>query len=88
MSAAAGSPPLYIVLTFVPRRTVIIPGSDPPIEVVDDVTLHAAFNGINLNNGTTTNVLADGTDVGGNGPEYDTILHHDGSLLILSLIHI
>ena len=66
----------------VPRRTVIIPGSDPPIEVVDDVTLHAAFNGINLNNGTTTNVLADGTDVGGNGPEYDTILHHDGSLLI------
>ena len=66
----------------VPRRTVIIPGSDPPIEVVDDVTLHAAFNGINLNNGTTTHVLADGTDVGGNGPEYDTIRHYDGSLLI------
>ena len=66
----------------VPRRTVIIPGSDPPIEVVDDVTLHASFNGINLNNGTTTHVLADGTDVGGNGPEYDTIRHYDGSLLI------
>ena len=66
----------------VPRRTVILPGSDPPIEVVDDVTLYASFNGIDLNNGSTTHVLADGTDVGGNAPEYDTIRHYDGSLLI------
>ena len=49
---------------------------------VADVALLASFNGINLNNGTTTHVLADGGDVGSDALAYDEIGHYDRSLRI------
>ena len=51
-------------------------------EEEDVVTVLCSFNGINLNNGTTTHVMADGNELGVDTPTYDIIRHYDDSLVL------
>lgn len=70
---------------LVNRRSHIVvpPGPDPtPVEVIDDVKPFHNFNGLDLNNGTTTHVLGKGGNVGADGVSWDVIRHYDGSRLI------
>jgi hypothetical protein len=48
----------------------------------DDVGVICIYNGINMNDGVNTWVLADASDLGSDTPAYDQIRHHDGSLVI------
>jgi hypothetical protein len=48
----------------------------------DDVSVICIYNGINMNDGVNTWVLADASDLGSDTPAYDQIRHHDGSLVI------
>jgi hypothetical protein len=47
-----------------------------------DVSVICIYNGINMNDGVNTWVLADASDLGSDAPVYDQIRHHDGSLVI------
>ena len=58
-------------------RRVITPGGEEDI-----VTVLCSFNGIDLNNGTTTHVMSDGNELGVDAPAYDVIRHYDGSLVL------
>jgi hypothetical protein len=46
------------------------------------VSVVCIYNGINMNNGSTTFVLASASDLGSDAPVYDQIRHHDGSLVL------
>ena len=48
----------------------------------DAVTVLCIFNGIDLNNGATTHVMADANELGVDAPAYDVIRHYDGSLVL------
>ena len=54
-------------------------------EEEDVVTVLCSFNGINLNNGTTTHVMSSASSLGSDVPEYDVIRHYDGSLVLHSV---
>ena len=56
------------------RRSHIVPGSDPPVEVYDNVDAFCQFNGIDLD-------LVE-LQLGGTRNTYDTVRHYDGSVLI------
>jgi len=58
-------------------RRAITPGGEEDI-----VTVLCSFNGIDLNNGTTTHVMSDGNELGVDAPAYDVIRHYDGSLVL------
>jgi hypothetical protein len=58
-------------------RRAITPGGEE-----DVVTVLCIFNGIDLNNGTTTHVMADANELGVDAPTYDVIRHYDGSLVL------
>ena len=56
------------------RRSHIVPGSEPPVEVYDNVDAFCQLNGIDLD-------LVE-LQLGGARNTYDTVRHYDGSVLI------
>jgi hypothetical protein len=58
-------------------RREITPGGEE-----DVVTVLCIFNGIDLNNGTTTHGMAGANALGVDAPAYDVIRHYDGSLVL------